>query len=475
VTSRILAAFLVLTGGLIIGALLPLGFAMADQHRRDYQIGTLELARALATTAEEGIEDRDSASTLPRRLATVRHEAEGGDQARVAVVDRNNHIIVGRDSGLYTPDRAAVGLRGQTRVSDIGDRLLVIVPVGVQDEQVKGTVLLSRPLAPLHERIDRLWTRLGVIALAAVVTAVLLAIYLARWVGRPLRRLEVAAEALGAGELAARADPPRRPPEVRRLAERFNVMAARLENLIYDSRAVLADVSHQLRTPLAALRLRMELLAEEAKSGGHDADAAEFEAALDELGRLARMVDGLLAVARAENTTTPPQVIPVTDVLRERVDAWQPVAAERDIDLYLQPGERLTAVLGPGHLEQVIDNLVDNALTATSRGGHVWIGARRTGHRVRVTVTDDGPGMSPEAMADAFRRFRTGRAGGTGLGLPIVHRLITADGGDVTLSETPGGGLTVTLDLPRHDDRRIGQERTADARHRHEDLPSRSG
>ncbi|MEV5753904.1 HAMP domain-containing sensor histidine kinase [Actinoallomurus sp. NPDC052308] len=447
-TSRILAAFLVLTGGLIIGALLPLGFAVADEHRRDYQTSTLELARALATTAEEGIEDRDSTTTLPARLATVRREAEGGDQAVVTVVDRKSRVLVGRDSGLYTPDRAAIGLRGQTRVSDLGDRLLAIVPVGAQDERVKGAVLLARPLTPLRERVDRLWTRLGLVAFAAVVTAVVLTVYLARWVGRPLRRLGVAAEALGAGELAARADPPRRPPEVRGLAERFNVMAARLENLIYDSRAVLADVSHQLRTPLAALRLRIELFAEEARSGGREADAAEFEAALDELGRLARMVDGLLAVARAENTTTSPQVIAVTDLLRERVDAWRPVAAERGVELLLSPGAPLTAMLGPGRLEQAIDNLVDNALTATPEGGHVRIGAGRSGHRVRVTVADDGPGMSPGAMTEAFRRFRTGRAGGTGLGLPIVHRLITADGGDVTLSETPGGGLTVTLDLP---------------------------
>ncbi|MEV0406740.1 HAMP domain-containing sensor histidine kinase [Actinoallomurus sp. NPDC050550] len=449
-TSRILAAFLVLTGGLIIGALLPLGFAMDDQHRRDYRTSTLELARALASTAEEGLEDPDSATSLPRRLATVRQEIEGGDQAVVTVVDRKSRVIVGGDSGLYTPVRAAIGLHGQTRVSDLGDRLLVIVPVGVQDERerVKGAVLLARPLTPLLERVDLLWMRLGVIAFMAVVTAVVLAVYLARWVGRPLRRLGAAAEALGAGELAARADPPRHPQEVRGLAERFNVMAARLESLIYDSRAVLADVSHQLRTPLAALRLRIELFAEEAESTGREADATEFEAALEELGRLARMVDGLLAVARAENTTASPQAIAVADLLQERVDAWKPVAAERGVELSLEPGEPLTAMLGPGRLEQAIDNLVDNALTATPSGGHVRIGAGRTGHRVRVTVADDGPGMSPEAMAEAFRRFRTSRAGGTGLGLPIVHRLITADGGDVTLSETLGGGLTVTLDLP---------------------------
>lgn len=450
-TSRILAAFLVLIGGLLVGALLPLGFAMADQHERDYHDGTLDLAHALATSAEENLEDRDGSSTaLSRTLASLRREVEGGDRLAVALVDRHGRVIVGRGNGLYTPARAAPGLAGRTEISQAGDTLLAVVPVGDQDERerAKGAVLVSRPLAPLRGRVDRLWMRLGVVAIVAIGAAVVLAVYLAQWVGRPLRRLEVAAESLGAGELEARAAPPRRPPQVRHLAERFNVMAARLENLIYDSRAVLADVSHQLRTPLAALRLRMELFAEEARSGGSEADAAEFDAALDELGRLARMVDGLLAVARAENTTTPPEDVAVTDLLSERVEAWRPVAAERDVTLSLEAREHTTAVLGPGHLEQAIDNLVDNALTATPQGGRVRIGARRTGHRIRVTVADDGPGMSPEAMAEAFRRFRTGRAGGTGLGLPIVHRLITADGGEVKLSGTPGGGLTVTLDLP---------------------------
>jgi signal transduction histidine kinase len=289
----------------------------------------------------------------------------------------------------------------------------------------------------------RLWTWLAMVALLAVAIAVCLAVALARWVGRPLRRLEVAAEALGAGELGARTEPPRRPAEVRSLAERFNIMAARLENLVYDNRMVLADVSHQLRTPLAALRLRMELLAEEAPS-----DAAEFDAALDELARLARLVDGLLAVARAENTTASPEPVQVAELLTERAEAWRPVAAERDVRLAVAAHDHLTALAAPGHLEQVIDNLVDNALTAAPPGSQVLLAASRAGHRTRVTVADDGLGMTAEAMKEAFRRFRTGRAGGTGLGLAIVHRLVTADGGQVSLSGTPGGGLTVTLDLP---------------------------
>jgi signal transduction histidine kinase len=189
----------------------------------------------------------------------------------------------------------------------------------------------------------------------------------------------------------------------------------------------------------------MELLATDAP------DAGEFEAALEELARLARLVDGLLAVARAENVTEPPEPLAVTGLLTERAEAWRPIAAEREVRLSVETTGTITALAVAGHLEQVIDNLIDNALTATPPGGHVRLAARRSGHRVGVTVTDDGPGMSAAAKAEAFRRFRSGGQAGTGLGLAIVHRLITADSGKVRLSDTPGGGLTVTLDLPAAD------------------------
>ena len=441
-TSRILAALLALTGGLLLGALLPLGFAMANQHQRDYRTGTLTIAHTLAAASEERLADHERSTVLPRTLRALRDETDGGAGMTVAVVDDDGRVVTGGGTGLYTPERAAPALAGRSRLTRDGGRLIAAVPVDGHTEAVAGAVLLSRPLDPLNDRVMRLWGRLATVAAVAVAAAIVLAVSLARWVGRPLRGLETAAESLGTGDLTARAGPPRRPAELRRLAERFNVMATRLEDLVHGHRTMIADVSHQLRTPLAALRLRMELLAADADDG------AEFDGALDELARLSRMVDGLLAVARAENVTETPEHVAVSRLLDERVEAWRPVAAERGVRLSAETSRPVTAQAVPDHLEQVIDNLVDNALTATPPGGHVRLGARRSGHRAFVTVADDGPGMSAEAMAEAFRRFRTGSPAGTGLGLAIAHRLVTADGGTVELSETPGGGLTVTLGLP---------------------------
>ena len=207
----------------------------------------------------------------------------------------------------------------------------------------------------------------------------------------------------------------------------------------------MADVSHQLRTPLAALRLRLDVLAQDADP----ATAADLADAQEEIARLSRLVDGLLAVARAENVVTEPVAVAVAGVLRDRVAAWAPVADERGVDLASADSEPpVQASLGDGHLEQILDNLLANALDAVPAGGQVRVSAAPGERGVRIVVADTGPGMDKAQREAAFRRFASNTSGGTGLGLAIVHRLVTSNGGSAALSDTPGGGLTVTLDLP---------------------------
>jgi signal transduction histidine kinase len=284
----------------------------------------------------------------------------------------------------------------------------------------------------------------------------LLAVGLARWVGRPLRMVDAAARELGEGRLEARAAGGRGPGEVRRLSATFNTMAARMEALIHGHRAVIADVSHQLRTPLTALRLRLDVLAADINEGDegdegderNDGMAAELAAAQEEIARLSRLVDGLLAVARAENAVPRTARVRVDEVVADRVAAWAPVALERQVSLTARCPAELTARLGPGDLEQVLDNLVANALDALPDGASIRIDVRAGRDSVVVRVVDDGPGMSEAARAAAFHRFGNPEASGTGLGLAIVHRLVTANGGSARLADTPGGGLTVVLELP---------------------------
>jgi signal transduction histidine kinase len=155
----------------------------------------------------------------------------------------------------------------------------------------------------------------------------------------------------------------------------------------------------------------------------------------------------LLAVARAENVATVQVNLQLDVVIKTRVAAWLPAADERDVRLDADV-ERMNVRMGEGYLEQILDNLIANALDVLPGGGAIWITAAAVGERARIIVADNGPGMSDQQQRTAFRRFATSNGGGTGLGLAIVDRLTIASGGTAALSDTPGGGLTVTIDLP---------------------------
>jgi len=289
-----------------------------------------------------------------------------------------------------------------------------------------------------------LWGWLGAVSLAGLAAGTVIAIALARWVSAPLSTLAATARRLGGGALDTRSDLGSGPGEIRRLAANFNTMAGRLEALVHGHRAMMADVSHQLRTPLAALRLRLDLLAQDADARG----AAELAGAQEEISRLSRLVDGLLAVARAENVVVAPVPVAVHGVIGDRVAAWRPAAQERGIEVTAVCPGQVRASLGDGHLEQILDNLLANAIDAVPPGGHVRVRCNTAGPVALIVVEDDGPGMSEAQRKAAFHRFFSATPGGSGLGLAIVHRLVTSNGGRAELSDTPGGGLTVTIEVP---------------------------
>lgn len=443
-TRRLVAAMLAFTTALLVVSVLPLGLATAARDRRDYRAGTADLARSLATLADEAFDQHT------RQLTSARLTAAVGADAGAVVVDNTGTPLV-RGGTAFTPPTDIVRrvLRGQPATGmTSGDHATPIAAAPVTEgTAVEGAVVVLRSQTPLNQRITRLWLALITLSVVALLLAAAIAMAAARWVSRPVRRLEVTAQAWAEGRLEERAEVGGGPPEMRQLAEAFNAMAGRLEALLHGSRAVVADVSHQLRTPLAAVRLRLELL-----RGEVDAAADEdLLAALAEIERLSRLVDGLLAVARAENAAVAPTPIDVAALVAERRLAWQPVADERGVTIDLDvPADGAVAAVTAGHSEQVLDNLIANAVDAVAAGGHILLSVAESSPRILVRVVDDGVGMSAEQRAQAFRRFVSGRPGGegAGLGLAIVHRLVTSDGGSVRIEETPGGGTTVVVDLP---------------------------
>jgi signal transduction histidine kinase len=276
----------------------------------------------------------------------------------------------------------------------------------------------------------------------------LVSLRLARQFTVPVDRLVDASARFGDGQLDARAEVPRGPPELRQLTERFNATAVRLERLVRSQQEFVADASHQLRTPLAALRLRLENLESEvAPSSDAGADVA---GSLAEVERLSRLVDGLLELARAERTAVDPTSVDVADLLRGRVEAWAAFADEHRVGLVTSGSTEIAVRSVPGRLEQVLDNLIDNAIEVSPAGGVIRLDVSRHGDRAEISVADEGPGLTVAERTRAFDRFwRGGGAdGGAGLGLAIVRQLVEADRGRVRLEAASGGGLVVVAELP---------------------------
>jgi signal transduction histidine kinase len=467
VTRRIALALVLLTAAVLIAAVVPLALGAIDHERDAFVQDTAGTASSIALLARgplqtDGHEDHADFAALSEAMQGAERNSD-----EVLVLNKFAKPVPRLSHGSPPPSAyrkllAEAGNQQSPTTALTKNAVYAVATVygtgkltGVQI----GTVVLERPTGPLNQNIANLWLYLIVLAGAALAAAVLVAIYLARWVSRPLARLDAAAGKIADGDLTVRAGTGYGPPELRRMAATFNMMAGRLEALVHGHRAMLADASHQLRTPLTALRLRLDLLATDASPS----TAAELAGAQEEIARLSRLVDGLLATARAEAMTEQLETIDVIEAVAERVAAWQPVADGHDVKLIAEVSAGLgkdgTAVrpmvaLGAGHLEQILDNLIDNAIDALTEpgagsvGGSVRISATATETGTLLTVADDGPGMTAQERSRAFLRYTTGSQNGTGLGLAIVHRLVTANGGTIRLADTPGGGLTVEIELP---------------------------
>jgi signal transduction histidine kinase len=264
---------------------------------------------------------------------------------------------------------------------------------------------------------------------------------LGAFVTRPLRRLESAAAAVGEGDLAARAPFDEGPPEVRSLAAVFNATVAKLEQSLRSQREFVADASHQLRTPLTALRLRLE----NPERDVSPTVAGELDAAVGEVDRLAALVDDLLGLARADaQVERQSEAVDARTLASERVKAWSALAGEHRVALELRTNGGGIVQSSPERLRHVLDNLIENAIEASPEGGTVSV----TVSHDELRIADDGPGLDAAERERAFDRFWRGRVGeGSGLGLAIVKRLVELDGGTVTLEPRTVGGLEAIVRL----------------------------
>lgn len=454
-TRRLVATYLLLALVVLVALEVPLGIVNGRNQRRDLQVRVERDAVALAGL----VEDRLQAGAAPGDPALDgildRYAPRAG--ARVVVVGRDGRLLadsdttreLGRDFSTRPEIATALGgavATGTRRSDTLGQTLLYVAVPVASGGRIFGAVRASVPTSRVDALTRRYWLVLTGIALVVLAVVALAGIWLARWVSRPLTDLRDATRAAEAGDLAVRADAASGPEEVREVARAFNDMVGRLDVLVGTQEQFVADASHQLRSPLTALRLRIENLRYDADP----ATEADLDGALEEVERLSRLVDGLLALARADRRAPERAVRDLGPILHARAEAWRPAAAESGVTLDVSAAPGLRCDLAEDALEQVLDNLLANALDVAPAGTAVTLAAARDGAAAEVTVTDAGPGMDAEAREHALDRFWRGRDDrrGSGLGLAIVKRLVEADGGTVRLEEAPGGGLRVVVRLP---------------------------
>ena len=445
-TRRLLLGYLGVTLFVLLALEVPLGIQNQRNERHDLAVRLEHDATTLASFAEDAVQ-----TLSERQLTAIAGKAYAygsGTGARVVVVDRHGDALVdtsgrvpGRESFASRPEIHAA-LRGNvasgTRRSETLRTTLLYVAVPIASGGVvHGAVRITYPTSTVDARILHYWLILAAIGAVVLAAAALVGLLTARFVARPLRDLEQTAARVGRGDVGARASEQHGPPEVRSLAAAFNDTVAKLGQLLRSQDEFVADASHELRTPLTALRLRLE--------------NGDGEGALREVERLADLVGGLLALARADAGTATVASIDAPAVVRERVAHWTPLAEERNVRLRAEAAASAPARAAQERLVQVLDNLIANALEVAPAGSTVTVAVRSDGAVTEIHVVDEGPGLTAEQRERAFDRFwRAGSGpGGSGLGLAIVRRLVEADEGSAALEAAPGGGIDAVVRLRR--------------------------
>ncbi|MGH9209904.1 MAG: sensor histidine kinase [Acidimicrobiales bacterium] len=288
----------------------------------------------------------------------------------------------------------------------------------------------------------------AVVGMVAVVGSVATARAYRR-LGRPVGELLGAAEQVADGDYGVAVEP-RGPRELRLLTTTFNDMAARLASTEEQRRRFLADVTHELRTPLAVLQAGIEAQLD----GIHPRDDQHLASLLEEAQRLGHLIDDLhtLALADAGRLALHRERCRPDALVDDAVDDHAPLAARKDVRIRPSFADDLPEIdVDPTRFRQVLDNLLSNALRHTASGGEVRVevvGDLDAGE-VRVTVTDAGPGFPADRLEHLFdRSARPADSGSSGLGLSIVHDLVRAHGGTVRATNPPGGGASVTFTVP---------------------------
>jgi len=455
--NRLSVLLLVLMGVVLVSLGFPLAASIAASEARSMHADRVADLALFVGLVPSGPQLTDVEATAAERDLRRYDELYGisisvyDAAGRLRLQSRNQSPTPGAADAVRSSLRTALAGRlteAPSRILPWDRRPLVAAQSVVRGADVVGAVVSVSPVDRARARVLDRWLILIGAELVALVGAAVLAGRMARWLLRPVARLDEAAHQISAGDLGARVPTGSGPPELRRLEYSFNDMAVHVQEAVEAQRAFVADASHQLRNPLAALLIRLEglQLAPPARQ------PAAAESALEDGRHLAGTLDRMLALAQVEHTGASAGPVDVGAVVDERLASWRVVAERRSIAILRTGVSRVLGHHEPGALSGALDAVLDNSLKYSPEHSTVTVEVAIGESTIAVVVTDDGPGVAAEELPKVVDRFwrsaGTARETGTGLGMSIAKTLLERHGGRLDVATTDDRGLRVSLRVP---------------------------
>jgi len=365
------------------------------------------------------------------------------------LLDKDQSIILDRrtnpTSGI--PSSSPIGSRYEFQQNDVVFSLIA------RGEQVGYLVITPYSIMERFSLARAIIFPVGTVSFVLVVFLVVVAILLIRRFINPLADVIYAAREVANGNLQTRI-PMKGPQDLRSLSENFNEMASSLERSDRERRDMLADIAHELRTPLSVIRGRLEGIVD----GIYAENGSQVSMALEQTYLLQRLVDDLRLLTLAETRQLPfdTRNVHIEGVIERVLEMFSAEAEEKNISLSFRDQDKdLSALVDPQRFEQVMSNIIGNSLRYVPEGGRVWVTADETPDYVQIRINDNGSGIPEEDLPFIFDRFwrkeksRSRASGGTGLGLAIAKQLLEAQGGRIEARNLSEGGLQVEISIGR--------------------------
>jgi two-component system, OmpR family, sensor kinase len=434
----------------LLALTVPLALSLRDRARAEQETQALTGALTIATLL-----DRDSlveGPTLDRLIGRFAVQVDGRviatDATGVVLADSQGDAVGENFKTASRPEMRAALQRGSPtpnadiRPSQTEGADILVAAAPVLDPGLIGAVRITKDIQSVNDAVRRTTISLiAVIGGIGLFIGLVIAVVMSGSLARPLTRLAATARRLGAGDLSARAHDVAGADEIEELAGSFDDMADRVERTVQAQREFVANASHQLRTPLTGMKLRLESAIERADTPemAHDLTAADRE-----IDRLAATVDRLLVMARTleEGGSTE---IELHDAARRAADRWRDRAATKGSTVSVD-GDPVTAQANATDVDQILDNLLENAMTYAP--GAIQLQTGTAERRAFVAVRDHGSGIPSEEQGKVTERFYRGKTappGGSGLGLAIARDLAERWGGALSVQSADGGGTRIEI------------------------------